>query len=253
MCDRYEITDEVPSEGTGCRQNKNKKKKEHTHMKTPIIRVSLAFGNLMPDDTLITFSRSVHTLLYGAAGFTNIPVTATVLEAAIEAFATAKAAQSSGGKAATAEKNNKRADLVKLLKELAFYVQVTSDNNLAMLLSTGFEAVSTNRARVPLAKPAVLRVVTGMSGEALVTLTADKASRGSRGAGGGSGCHRHPGSLSAGGGQHQLAQHPDPGSGSRPVLCLPGPQLRRSHHVLGLERRARATRRVIPVMSRHPC
>jgi hypothetical protein len=148
-------------------------------MKTPIIRVSLAFGNEMPDDTLITFARSVHALLYVAAGFTNIPITAAVLEGGVDAFATTKAAQASGGKAATAEKNNKRADLVKQLKELAFYVQVTSDNNLAMLLSTGFQAVSTNRARVPLAKPAVLRVVTGMSGEGLVTLTADKASRGS--------------------------------------------------------------------------
>ncbi len=148
-------------------------------MKTPIIRVLLAFGNGMPDDTLITFARSVHTLLYGAAGFTNIPVTAVILEAAIDAFATAKAAQASGGKAATAEKNNRRSELVALLKQLAFYVQVASNNDLAMLLSSGFEAVSTNRAQVPLAKPSVLRVVTGMSGEALVTLSAEKASRGS--------------------------------------------------------------------------
>lgn len=148
-------------------------------MKTPIIRVSLAFGNGMPDDTLITFSRSVHTLLYGAGGFTNIPVTAVILEAAIDAFSTAKAAQASGGKAATAEKNNRRGELVALLKQLAFYVQVASNNDLAMLLSSGFEAVSTNRAQSPLAKPAVLRVVAGMSGEALVTISADKASRGS--------------------------------------------------------------------------
>lgn len=147
-------------------------------MKAPIIRVSLAFGNEMPDDTLITFSRSVHTLLYGAGGFTNIPVTAPELETAIEAFANAKAAQASGGKAATAEKNNLRADVVKLLKQLAFYVQVASDNNLAMLLSSGFQAVSTNRAQSALAKPAVLRVVTGMSGESLVTISADKAARG---------------------------------------------------------------------------
>ncbi len=61
-------------------------------MKTPIIRVSLAFGNGMPDDTLITFARSVHALLYAAGGFSNIPVPATTLETGIEAFATAKAA-----------------------------------------------------------------------------------------------------------------------------------------------------------------
>ena len=132
----------------------------------------------MPDDTLITFSRSVHTQLYGAGGFTNIPVTAAILEAAINAFADAKAAQVNGGKAATAEKNNRRETLVVLLKQLAFYVQVASNNDLAMLLSTGFQAVSNNRARVPLAKPSVLRVVTGMTGEALVTLSTEPASRG---------------------------------------------------------------------------
>lgn len=147
-------------------------------MKTPIIRVSLAFGNGMPDDTLITFSRSVHTLLYGAGGFTNIPVTAVILETAVEAFATAKAAQASGGKAATAEKNNRRGELVALLKQLAFYVQVASNNDLAMLLSSGFEPVSTNRAQYPLSKPAILRIVPGMTGESLVTLSTESISRG---------------------------------------------------------------------------
>lgn len=147
-------------------------------MKTQIERVSLGFGSNMPDDTLITFSRSVHTQLYGAGGFTNIPVTAVILEAAIDAFSTAKAAQANGGKAATAEKNNRREALVALLKQLAFYVQIASENNLAMLLSSGFQAVSTNRAQLPLTKPAVLRVVTGMTGEALVTMSTEQAARG---------------------------------------------------------------------------
>lgn len=148
-------------------------------MKTPIIRASLAFGNGMPDNTLVTFARSVLALLYGAAAFANIPVPEEDLQNATDAFANAKAAQPNGGKAATAEKDNRRSDLVAMLKQLAFYVQVASNNNLAMLLSSGFQAVSTNRAQAPLAKPSVLRVVTGMSGEGLVTLTADKASRGS--------------------------------------------------------------------------
>jgi len=147
-------------------------------MKTRIERVSLDFGNGMPDDTLITFSRSVHRQLYGASGFTSIPVTAANLEVAINAFADAKAAQVNSGKAATADQNNSRETLVALLKQLAFYVQVASDNDLAMLLSIGFQAVGNNHARVPLSKPAVLRVVTGMTGEALVTLSTEQAACG---------------------------------------------------------------------------
>jgi hypothetical protein len=147
-------------------------------MKPPIIRVSLAFANGMPDDTFITFARTVSTLLYAEPAFTGIPVPAATLDAATTAFYDAKAAQASGGKAATAEKNNKRAALETLLKELALYVQVASNNNLAMLLSSGFESVSTNRARLPLSKPKVLRVVTGMTGQALVTLSTENNVRG---------------------------------------------------------------------------
>ncbi len=147
-------------------------------MKAQIIRVSLGFGNGMPDDTLITFSRSVHTQLYVAGGFTGIPVTAAVLGAAVDAFADAKAAQVNGGKAATAEKNNRRDALVALLKQLAFYVQIASENDLAMVLSSGFQAVSNNRTQVQLTKPSVLRVVPGMTGEALVTISTEQAARG---------------------------------------------------------------------------
>jgi len=146
-------------------------------MKPPIIRASLAFGTV-PDNTLVTFGRNVHTLLYGVPDFTNPPVTAAGLLAAVDEFATAKAAQASGGKAATAEKNNCRDELVALLKKLALYVQEASANNLALLLSSGFEAVSNNRAQYPLSKPAILRVVAGMSGEALVTLSTESVARG---------------------------------------------------------------------------
>ncbi|MES2920580.1 MAG: hypothetical protein V4819_03485 [Verrucomicrobiota bacterium] len=50
-----------------------------------------------------------------------------------------------------------------MLKQLAFYVQVNSADNLATLLSTGFVAVNTNRTQSPLAKPSVLRIVPGMN------------------------------------------------------------------------------------------
>ncbi|MEO5712910.1 MAG: hypothetical protein ABIT37_05420 [Luteolibacter sp.] len=146
-------------------------------MKTPVIRVSLAFGS-SPDNSLITFARNVLALLYLISSFTGIPVTAAVLEAAITAFADAKAAQPGGGKAATADKDNKRATLVDLLKELALYVQVASKNDLAVLLSSGFLATSQNRAQYPLSKPVMLRIVTGMTGEALVTMSTESIARG---------------------------------------------------------------------------
>ena len=146
-------------------------------MKPTSIRASLAFSN-MTDNTLITFARNIHTLLYAVPAFSGAPVTAPVLLAAIDDFAAAKAAQASGGKAATAEKNNKRDDLTAPLRKLANFVQETSDNDLAVLLTSGFDAMSTNRTRYSLSKPAILRIVAGMTGEALVTLTTESISRG---------------------------------------------------------------------------
>lgn len=146
-------------------------------MKPPIIRTSLSFA-VSPDNTLITFSRNVHSLLYAMGEFTDVPVTAPELLTAIDSFAAGKAAQPSGGKAATAAKNNQRDSLLVLMKELALYVQVASANDPALLLSSGFETVSLNRTRYPLSKPVILRVVAGMSGESLVTISTESISRG---------------------------------------------------------------------------
>lgn len=147
-------------------------------MKLPTNRVSLAFANGTPDNTLITFARNVLALLYNMAGLPPIPVPEATVKTAIDSFAEAKAAQPNGGKAATADKNDKRDELIVLLKTLANFVQETCNNNLALLLSTGFEAVSQNRAQYPLAKPVIERMVPGMTGTMLVTLSREKVARG---------------------------------------------------------------------------
>ena len=77
-----------------------------------------------------------------------------------------------GGTAATAAKNNRKAELANQLEVLALYVQVTCDNDMAKLLSSGFQAVSQNRAQAQLPKPAGLRLDNGLSGQLL--LTADR-------------------------------------------------------------------------------
>ena len=64
------------------------------------------------------------------------------------------------------------------MKELALYVQVASNNNLALVLSSGFQAMSQNRAQYPLSKPVILRIVPGMTGTSLVSLSREKIARG---------------------------------------------------------------------------
>ena len=57
------------------------------------------------------------------------------------------------------------AELVVSLNKNASYVDINCDDDLAILLSSGYEAVSTNRAQRVLNAPVVLAVENGQSGE----------------------------------------------------------------------------------------
>lgn len=133
----------------------------------PQQRVLLGFTNA-PDHALEETAGAVLDGLYGNAAFTTPPVLKPALQTALTDFTTAIAAQAQGGTAATADKNNKRDALVDLLRQLASYVQETSDNDLAKLLSSGFDAVSTSRASQPLEVPSIRDIMNGNSGQLLV-------------------------------------------------------------------------------------
>ena len=137
---------------------------------TQQLRVLLGFTNA-PDHQLEETAGAVIAGLTGNAAFPSPPVPLSDLQAALTNFTNAIAAQSQGGPAATANKNNMRDALVTLLRPLAGYVQENCNNNLALLLSSGFEAVSTNRARAPLAVPSIVSVDNGNTGQLLVKVT----------------------------------------------------------------------------------
>lgn len=134
-------------------------------------KVSLSFGKI-PDNKLTVFAGTVLENLYEQAVFNSPPVPEAVLRAAIAAFKEAKVEQADGGRRTTVVKNQRRAELLDLLRSLACYVQLICDGDLAILLSSGFQAKNENRARTPLEKAVMRRVVHGHSGQALVTTKA---------------------------------------------------------------------------------
>lgn len=146
-------------------------------MKTQTQRVSFAFYK-KGDSGILDAAYGVSANLYAAAAFPTPPVTKPDLDAAITAMETAKAAMVQGGTAATAERNLRKQDLYNLLKQLAYYVNVESKNDLAILLSSGFEAVSTDRLSEQLPAPSYVTVKNGMSRQSLTTAKAVKNSRG---------------------------------------------------------------------------
>ena len=80
----------------------------------------------------------------------------TALQAAI-------AASLGGGQALTAAKNDAVEVAIAGLDALAFYVQTLARCDLTMLLSSGFQAASSNRAQSPLAAPNILGLDTDIS------------------------------------------------------------------------------------------
>ena len=136
-------------------------------MKTKTIHVSLAFTS-GPEAKLVETTGAVADQMFDKAAFTNPPVTKPQLEAAFGLFGTSVIAQANGGPLATAEKNKCKNELVELLKQLALFAQLKCANDLATLLSSGFEASSTNTAQSPLEKPAMLEVRNGISTQMLL-------------------------------------------------------------------------------------
>ena len=126
--------------------------------------------NSMADPSLDEFTETVISNMTGNTSFTTPPLTMAALQALLDTFAAAIGDKAQGGTAATSAKNDARAALVDALRQIAMYVQVTSNNNLTMLLTSGFQAANTNRAQTPLDQPVIGDLINGNSGELVVRL-----------------------------------------------------------------------------------
>jgi hypothetical protein len=134
------------------------------------LRVSLAFARL-PDKELDNFTLGVKDSMTGNTAYPTPPVTMANLDTARVDFEQKIAKAASGGPPDTAAKNNSRQVLLGLLRQLASYVQINCNNDMATLLSSGFQAMSTNRAQSPLDQPTSLDVQNGTSGQLIASVT----------------------------------------------------------------------------------
>jgi len=123
-------------------------------MKAITYKVSLDFANYSDSD-LDEFSGNVVTSLTGNATFTNPPVKPADLGTQAAAFRDAIQAALQGGLQLTAKKNAAREVVVESLRKCAYYVQTVASHDLDVLLSSGFTAISTNRASAPLDPPVI--------------------------------------------------------------------------------------------------
>ena len=103
-----------------------------------VVKPSISFLTSDSDALLVT---DTHTILTGMTGNPSYPTPNPPLAAVttgLNEFTTALANAADGGITLTAIKNDKRAALVALLRDLATYVQVACNGDLTVLLSSGF-------------------------------------------------------------------------------------------------------------------
>ena len=134
-----------------------------------IMKVSLGFARLQ-DAELDNFAQSIIDAMTGNAAYPAPPVTMANLHTAKDDLIAKIASARTGGPTDTAAKNNSRQALLGTLRQLAGYVQINCNNDTAVLLSSGFQAQSTNRAQSQLDQPTSLVVKNGVSGQLVASV-----------------------------------------------------------------------------------
>lgn len=104
-----------------------------------LAKVSLSFARAT-DGKLVIFTDSVIAKMTGNAEYPNPTPSLASVQTSLTAFQNALAEAKDGGSAKTALKNAAREVLVDKLRSLALYVQQECGDDLAVLLSSGFEA-----------------------------------------------------------------------------------------------------------------
>ena len=137
------------------------------------IRTSRAYAR-EPDLDLSKSTGKVVTGLTANPLLTTPPVTAADLNLQKEAFDGWIIKADRGGALAVAHKAAARVVVVTSMNKNASYVDINCGEDMAILLSSGFEPVSTNRAQTVLIAPEIIGALYGQTGEIRLRVKGDR-------------------------------------------------------------------------------
>src|SRR5215471_5921213 len=153
----------------GARTGPNLKRKEEATMSKPNKNKPikpLEGYTVMSDDDVASSGTAVVTGLTGNSQFPTLPVDLATLKANIESFRALVVEALDGSRKVIAQKDKQREAVIKMLRLLARYVEVTSDGDMAIFTSSGFVPASTKVPPSPLPLPVIRSVTHGiLSGE----------------------------------------------------------------------------------------
>ena|SRR2546427_3026750 len=130
------------------------------------------------DADVLSRGTNVETSMTGNANFPNPPVDLAALKMALDTFSALIAQALDGSKKVVAEKNKQRLAVIKMLRLLGRYVEVTCKEDMAIFQTSGFQPAPTNRTAASPLTEKIRKVEHGAnSGEITVWLkTVPKAS-----------------------------------------------------------------------------
>lgn len=128
----------------------------------PLYQVDMSFTKL-PDGPLVMFGENIEEKMTGNPSYTTPRIAIAALATKRGLFSAAVAGALPGGTDRTAIRNALHEEYVNMLRQQGLYVQSIANEDLPMLLSSGFEARSTNRARIQLPQPVIERLYVPVS------------------------------------------------------------------------------------------
>jgi hypothetical protein len=133
---------------------------------TPII-VSLAFVKAVPAD-LYTFGSSVYAGMLNNPAYTNPPVDMPTFKSTLDGYDTLLAAALDGSKKVLAQRNHQGEVLIKVLRQLAHYVEANCKDDMTTFVSSGFRAISKVRTAAPPLSQSIRKITDSLNSGQLV-------------------------------------------------------------------------------------
>ena len=135
-----------------------------------LIKAMLDFTKKAPEQ-LLAQGYTILKAMTGNVYFPNPPVDLAVLKTLLDDFSLAIGNANDGSKRAITHRNEIGAEIVQTLRLVALYVQLNSQADMNMFLSSGLTAKSATRTTSqPLAPTALTGVTQGISGQLLATI-----------------------------------------------------------------------------------
>lgn len=127
-----------------------------------------------PDGEVVKRGTAFVTQMTGNPYYLHPPISLAVLQAAIDRLLELMAQALDGSRKVVAEKNKQRGEVIRQIRLLTRYVEVTCNNDEAIFKSSGLELVYTTRRRTEHWSEFIRRIEYGdISGKLLVFVNAD--------------------------------------------------------------------------------